>query len=312
MPTKSNAHNLVSVIIPFFNGRKFIKDAIVSVINQTHPNVEIIVVNDGSPDTCRDIFDCFNDHITIINQSNQGVARARNNGIRNSSGYYIAFLDQDDLWKPRKIEEQINAIRSHSGAGLTHTDWESINFDTGEVLATRNMDIAPHLISGQCYERLLMRNDIRNSSVLVTREAIESVGLCNENIKGNTVADYDLWLRIAKNFEISFVNQPLTTLRCHAEQGSLKHTEMIEATLNVLLSTEIDDWASCSNRRNRLAELYDQSGSWHFENAEFVKAKTAFKNSLILSPRAKILLKFIITLLPNQLLNKLNMIRRNQ
>src|SRR3989338_9975584 len=99
---------LVSVVIPTYNGSRFIKETIQSVLDQTYTNIEAIIVDDGSKDNTPDIVKSINDsRIIYIRQENAGVSMARNNGINISKGEYIAFLDHDDVWLPCKLERQL-------------------------------------------------------------------------------------------------------------------------------------------------------------------------------------------------------------
>src|SRR5688500_3318505 len=97
----------VSVIIPNHNYVHYLREAIDGVINQTYPDIEIIVVDDGSTDGSREILKSYGERIVSICQNNQGVSAARNNGVRSSRGQYVAFLDADDSWLPEKIEREV-------------------------------------------------------------------------------------------------------------------------------------------------------------------------------------------------------------
>lgn len=105
-----NSKPLVSVIIPCFNSELFIQDCVESVLKQTYENIEIILIDDGSTDESLSKIEQFSTKIMILKKENQGAASARNLGIRNSNGSYIAFLDSDDIWHPEKIERQVQRI----------------------------------------------------------------------------------------------------------------------------------------------------------------------------------------------------------
>lgn len=123
----------VSVIIPAYNGASYIGEAIDSVLAQTYNNYEIIVVDDGSTDNTSQIVRAYGDRVHYIYQENQGVAVSRNQGIRASQGEYIAFLDQDDLFFPNKLFEQLFCFELHPEAGIIHSGWQRINY-CGEIL----------------------------------------------------------------------------------------------------------------------------------------------------------------------------------
>ena len=119
---KSNKKVLVSVVIPVFNGEKFITECLKSVYEQTYNNIEIIVVDDGSTDNSLVIIKDFPGEKKIIQQKNGDVSLARNSGVENSSGDFIAFLDQDDKWQPIKLEKQINLFHKFPEIDLVFTD----------------------------------------------------------------------------------------------------------------------------------------------------------------------------------------------
>ncbi|MEN9326568.1 MAG: hypothetical protein RI943_989 [Bacteroidota bacterium] len=114
-----NSEVAVSVIIPFYNGAKFLKDSILSVINQKIDNLEIILVDDGSTDSSLEVINEINDsRIRIIQQANSGAAEARNNGVRNAYGKFIAFLDADDVWVEDKLSSQFFAFANNTDVNM--------------------------------------------------------------------------------------------------------------------------------------------------------------------------------------------------
>ncbi len=187
---------LVSVIIPAFKVASFIAETIASVMTQTFRNHEIIVINDGSPDTdaLERNMSAFASLVTYIKQSNQGAGAARNAGLRIARGEFVAFLDGDDLWLPDFLEAQLKLIRSDGGFDLVYAD--AINLEGSIHTRTTNMDMNPSdgpvtmeaLISGRC--------NVVTSSVVARHKAIIDVGLFDEAFPNSQ--DFDLWLRLAK------------------------------------------------------------------------------------------------------------------
>jgi glycosyltransferase involved in cell wall biosynthesis len=114
----TDVNPLVSVIIPVYNGARFLRAALESVFAQTYRPLEVIVVDDGSVDDSGVIAQSFPE-VSYIHQANQGVAAARNNGIEAARGEFFAFLDQDDLWTPEKLQTQVDYLRSHPEVGYT-------------------------------------------------------------------------------------------------------------------------------------------------------------------------------------------------
>ena len=130
---------MFSVIIPVYNGEKFIDNAIGSVISQTYSDFEVIIINDGSKDNTAAVLDKYacNPKITVINQENGGVSKARNNGISHASGSHIVFLDADDVWEAHHLETMARLIEKYPSAGLygTFTRTELVS---GEVISECN------------------------------------------------------------------------------------------------------------------------------------------------------------------------------
>ncbi|MBR8838295.1 MAG: glycosyltransferase [Stigonema ocellatum SAG 48.90 = DSM 106950] len=208
----------VSVIISTYKRANLVSQAIESVLAQTYTDYEIIVVNDGSPDNTKEVLDQFGDHITAIHQENQGVSAARNAGIRAAQGQYIAFLDDDDLWLPNKLEKQIACLESNPKIGLVYSDM--FCFDENGVFPHTWAKANPTPPIQECWI-LFVRNFIPTPSVVVRQECLDKVGLFDETL--TTCEDYDLWLRIIEKWSVHFLNEPLVRYRRSA--NSLQSNE---------------------------------------------------------------------------------------
>lgn len=226
---------MISVIIPTYNSEKYILECVYSVINQTHKDIEIIVIDDGSIDnTEKKLENLIKDgKIIFYKKNNGGPASARNLGIRKSSGDYIAFIDADDVWTENKIENQIDLIRKNNEPVVIYTDIFYINKER-----EREYDIYQGLI----YEKLLKSNFITNSSVIIDRRIIRDVGLLNESEEMFGIEDYEYWLRISKKYKFVFLNKKLTGYRIHANQIN-SHTKKYQIS-NLLLKELIDNFPS--------------------------------------------------------------------
>lgn len=190
----------VSVVIPMYNSMSYITRALDSVVAQTYPVHEIIVVDDGSKDDSVRIVRCYiQNHekspIMLITQVNRGPAVARNNGIMVASGNVIAFLDADDSWTQTKIAEQIRYLHMNPYVGLIST-----RHSTGKLRNT----ISATQVS---FFSLLLLNQIITSSVIVKKTVLEDVGLFSNKKYSE---DYELWLRIANKYSVIILNQGLT------------------------------------------------------------------------------------------------------
>jgi glycosyltransferase involved in cell wall biosynthesis len=203
----------ISVIIPIYNGEKYITETIQSIISQTYPIFEIIVINDGSTDGSLQIIENISkefSNVIILNQKNSGPAAARNNGIRNSSGEYIAFCDADDIWVPDKIEKQMK-IFQNTDVRLVYSGMKSFGF-TNDTFLYNGKNSARNLFK---------QNYIPNSSVVLHKSVIEKVGLLYESKSFFSIdEDYQYWLRIVHVFAFDLVPEPLLRYRIHDHQIS--------------------------------------------------------------------------------------------
>ena len=165
----------VSVVIPTYNRADFICDAIDSVLNQTHSNIEIIVVDDGSTDNTSAVLEKYQDRIKIIRQENQGCSAARNSGIRFCSGNYVAFLDSDDKWLPQKTEEQL-ALLNQTGANVPCCWCNILVEKNGTVQDRFSMDNLrprhPYGIWLNPLQILVTRFLLFNQAVMIRRESL--------------------------------------------------------------------------------------------------------------------------------------------
>lgn len=207
----------VSVVIPTCNRRSVIDRALVSVLDQTRPPLEVVVVDDGSTDGTHEyLTERYQDHpaVRIIKQPKKGVSAARNRGIRASKGDWIALLDSDDEWRPRKLEKQLAAIADQPEFRICHTD---------EIWIRQGARVNPkakHAKSGGwILSRCLAMCVISPSSVLLHRLLLEEVGLFDEELPA--CEDYDLWLRICSRYPVLYVDEPLVVkYGGHADQLS--------------------------------------------------------------------------------------------
>ena len=182
---------LVSVIIPFFNRQELTKRAILSVLNQTYQNIEIIVVDDGSKETI-DEPSLFSLHqINLIRHSeNKGANAARNTGIKNSKGEWIAFLDSDDTWELDKIELMMNMLVKNPVYSVCYCGINRV--ENGQKVGESSPSY-----SGDLYDQLLVKNIVGSASVpIIKKNVLEEVSGFDEQLE--SAQDWDLWLRIAE------------------------------------------------------------------------------------------------------------------
>lgn len=209
-------NNLISVIIPTYKRYPdMVKRALNSVINQSYQNIEVIIVDDSPEDfegrtAVENMILSLNDNRIryIKHSSNMGACAARNTGIKESKGEYLAFLDDDDEWLESKLEKQI-AMMMDSSIGLVYCKRKIIN-DTTKV---EKIDKVKRY-AGRVFDKLMVENFIGSTSfVLVRRKCFEDCGLFDINMK--SAQDAEMWLRIAKKYEIVYVNEPLVIYHIH-------------------------------------------------------------------------------------------------
>jgi len=235
--------DLVSVVIPAFNAEATINDTLTSVRNQTHRNLEIIVVDDGSADRTRSIVAAhasLDPRVTIISRENAGVATARNIGWKCAQSEYIAFVDADDLWSPTKIENQLRVmLAGGERIGLVYT-WFAV-IDEGNRI--RSKGPGRH-IDGDVIQDALMGNFIGNaSSPLIRRRALETVGgydsaLRNAGAQG--CEDMQIYYRIARKFYFGLVPEHLTGYRVVAGRMSSDRLRMFRSFCIVADEMKLD------------------------------------------------------------------------
>jgi glycosyltransferase involved in cell wall biosynthesis len=194
---------LISVIIPVYNGEKTIRETVFSVLNQTMPNFELIIINDGSQDSTLEIVSRIPDpRVKIFSFANAGLAVSRNRGIALANGDYLAFLDADDLWADNKLEAQLAALKENPEAAVAYS-WTDCIDGQGRFLRQS----AHATASGNVQANLLLANFISSgSNVFVRKQAVVDVGGFDESL--SNAQDWDLWLRLAARYE--FVPVPET------------------------------------------------------------------------------------------------------
>jgi len=205
---------LVSVIIPTYNRNAMVREAVASVLAQSYRDFELIVVDDGSTDgTAEDLHSRFGASIRVMQQPRRGVAAARNQGVRVARGDYIAFLDSDDTWLPRKLERQMEFMVA-GDRRISQTD---------EIWIRNGRRVNPmkkhRKSSGDVFRASLELCLVSPSAVILTCELFDAVGGFDDSF--DVCEDYDLWLRIAQTQDIDLLPEPLVVKRGgHADQLS--------------------------------------------------------------------------------------------
>lgn len=191
---------LISVIIPAYNSQATIQETIESVLEQTFPDFEIIVVNDGSQDSTLEIISRIQDpRLKIFSYANSGASVSRNRGFAQSQGEFIAFLDGDDLWTKDKLESQLTALQNNPQADIAYS-WSDCIDENSQFLRRGGYAKA----NGNIYAQLLLLDILENgSNPLIRRQAVADVDGFDESLLAGQ--DWDFYLRLAVNHEFILV-----------------------------------------------------------------------------------------------------------
>lgn len=218
----------VSVVIPTYQRSDLVCQAIDSVLGQTYRDFEIIIVIDGSTDDTVVRLATYGEKITVIEQPNLGVAVARNTGIRLAHGRYLAFLDDDDIWMPAKLERQISILEARSDIGLVFADLLIVN-ESGKPLSIPGQaPLTPPLLSEIT---LFFNNYVPMPTVVVRRDCLELVGGFDQSVV--PCEDYDLWLRISAHYRLWRVHERLASYRLSRGMVSLDREKVLLGVLGV-------------------------------------------------------------------------------
>ncbi len=280
--TKLTEPPKVSVIIPAYNIAEFIAETLDSALAQTFRDFEIIVVNDGSPDSARmeEILSSYLDKIIYIKQENSGAAAARNTAISASRGTILAFLDGDDVWFPEYLASQINFLETN--------DYEMVYCDAaffGEKYYKHETYMQQSCSKGEVTPASLLKTDcnVITSGTIVLKDALLKYGLFDLNAP--RVEDFEMWFRLSKN-SVKIAYQKVVLLKYRIRLGSLtgNNVERAERTIkalevikekNALTETELNIWHDRMNISQ--AELYLEKGKSYLAESKFAEARASFQ-----------------------------------
>ena len=198
----------VSVVMSVYNHEHYVGHAIDSILQQTFRDFEFVIVDDGSEDSTPDLLAGYHDpRLKVYRQDNRGQSIALNEGIRLTSGIYVARMDADDMALPQRLEREANFLEAHPDIGLVGTWCVKVNTETGEERLQRLPED-----DASIRRFLVVDNPFVHSSVMIRRSVIETVGLYGE---GLIWQDYDLWVRVARNHRMANIAEPLMVRRKH-------------------------------------------------------------------------------------------------
>lgn len=223
----------VSIIVPTHNRSALLMETVGSILDQTYSNFELIVISDGSTDDTESLIKGISDtRVVLLTKAKSGrPAPPRNLGIKRARGRYIAFCDDDDLWEREKLELQIAAMERDPTIGLCCTNARDLR---GKALSPTSRVAFPGTHPG--FGKLVWRNYVGNSTVVVRREVFDKVGYIDESPDLAPFDDYEMWLRIAYHYRIYFVDLPLIRYRLHEHNIVPRYRNLDLIVLKALVS----------------------------------------------------------------------------
>jgi glycosyltransferase involved in cell wall biosynthesis len=273
--------SLFSVVITCYNYGEYLESSVQSVLEQTCSDFEIIIIDDGSTDNTPEVVKQYeeDDKIRYIRQTNAGQPKAKNLGIVESKGEWIAFLDADDIWMPTKLEKQ-RALFVDSQVGVVYSRRQWINKDGIEISGDERA-----LCRGNILNQIFIDNFICFSSSVIRRTVLNEAGFFDENLPMGI--DYDLWVRLAARCKFDYVNEPLVKYRTgHANLSSntMKRYDNAQKIMDKALHDPLIrnkfSWyvprLAWADTWSNMASYIATTGDWYAAGRYFAKAFIKF------------------------------------
>lgn len=252
----------ISVLLPVFNGEKFLSKSIDSILSQTYKDFELIIWDDSSKDGSAEIITSYHDsRIRVFkNITNQGLFKTLNLAISQAKGEWIRLWSQDDIMKLNCLKTEIEFHRQHPEIGMSYCARDIID-DLGKVIMVAPEDKTPDIVSPELATQIMfyygsIAGNI--STVAIKKSVFDNIGLFREDTQA--AGDFDMWVRISSKYPIGFIHKPLTLLRCHRYQFSrwrgmglvfiIEEREVYQSLLE-RLPPEIEVYAKVYNRWHR-------------------------------------------------------------
>ena len=265
----------VSVVIPVFNGERFIKDAIESVLGQTFQDFEIIVVDDGSTDGTAEVVKTFGSKVIYKYQPNAGADKAYNAGISMGAGVYVAFLDHDDRWYSHKLATQVALLDQRSDVGLTYGEMDDVDENLrplGKKTWAGRRGITHDLVGD--FRAILKRNFpvIGPSTMMARREVLEKIGGFDGGLpKGGGYGDVEVCVLAGEVSRLYFMVSPLAQYRVHRWQMTHQRRDELYVNYIAFLDGLWNRWRDSPEKRALLLALYGRY--WSKLGREAMKRK---------------------------------------
>lgn len=275
------AEPLISIIMPTYNQAQFIREAIVSALNQTRKDLELIVVDNYSTDGTEQAVASFADErLRYYKFSNNGIiAASRNYGIKQGKGRYVAFLDSDDVWYADKLAQQMDVLEQDERCQMVFCRFQVS--DANGRLQERIMGPKNFRMNGYIYHKLIRYNFIVCSSVIVRKGILDKVGCFDERKDLTCAEDFDLWLRITRNNRVVFLPRVLGTHRSHAFNTNVD-SQRLQKALNIIDKHFLDGLTGEREANRAKANFYFREG-WFTIDKDVRFARDCFWKSCSLN-----------------------------
>lgn len=218
---------LVSVIIPFYKGADWLREAIESVFSQTYVDYEIIVVNDGSDEDISLLLEQYGNRIKYVYQQNAGPGKARNTGLSLAEGEYIALLDSDDLWLPEKLEEQISFMEANPQIMWSHTCYETFGFGDDKIVDTS-------YFNGVVYPACFVSCPVATPCVVIRKEVFDENDYLRFSETMRFGQDFYLWVLLAQRYEPGVINKVLSKVRMRGGNAAKRAYVMLKSKKEII------------------------------------------------------------------------------
>lgn len=286
----------VSIIINCFNGAKYLKEAIDSVFIQTYTDWEIVFWDNTSIDNSAEIARSYGEKVRYFRSpETYPLGKARNLAVEKAKGEYIAFLDCDDIWLPKKLEKQI-PLFTDPQAGLVYCG--ALHFLDGTKFAYSTYDIGPNACRGSIFGNLLTNFGLTFSTVIIRRSALDDIPWFPEEMV--MAEDMDLILRIAYSWKIDYVLEPLVKYRVHERNTTVKATESAYQEREEIFKRLVSFFPSIVNEYKReLARFREQTTLIHahalWQKNERLGARKTYLRLFRTNGKWRLLVLFFLT-----------------
>jgi glycosyltransferase involved in cell wall biosynthesis len=274
----------VSVIVPAYNAAVYLPYAVDSVLAQTYPNWEIVIVDDGSTDDTRAVVDSYRpklrDKLQYIYQPNKGLPAARNTGMRAASGEFIALLDADDVWLPQRLERGAAMMDAGPGVGLVHARVVRINA-LGDI--TGQLKVKPKYMSGNIARDIYTRRvHIVCPTVLFRKTCLQTAGWFDETMQATE--DRDLWFRIALRDKVAYIDEVLAYYRLSPSSMTSNLDRLLKGQLYFVAKHYKSGAATRLDQLQALGNIYRELGDSLFRGGAVMKSIGSYLRAVRYNP----------------------------